>query len=179
VPSIEEVDASVDLETEAYEIVDGQVLVKVGTTDPHGHVVQELSVELGLWARDHGALVRTHTFDLPTTRTRRRQPDVMVVLAEHRDRVDTAGMLGPPDLVVEVLSDSRRSVDLVEKRQEYAGIGVAEYWVVDLLHDEVLIAAPPGAPWRRVRRDQDLASPLLPGFAVPLDRILPPRPTAQ
>ncbi len=174
VPSVEEVDVGVDPELVAYEIVDGQVLPKVSTTFGHSHVVQELSVDVGVWARAHGAWVVTQTFDVRTTRTRRRQPDLLLVLAEHRDRVGPKGMLAAPDLAVEVLSDSRRSVDLADKREEYAAIGVREHWVVDLLHDEARIASPPTAPWRTVRRGEDLTSPLLPGLAVPLDRILPP-----
>jgi Uma2 family endonuclease len=57
-----------------------------------------------------------------TTRTQRRQPDLMVVRAEHRDRITYEGMAGAPDLVVEVLSASTRAVDFGDKRNEYAGL---------------------------------------------------------
>jgi len=83
-------------------------------------------------------------------------------------------MVGPPDLVVEVLSASTRAADLGEKRAEYAAIGVAEYWCVDPDAGEVLVAAPPLAAWRRVRRGEVLASAVLQGFSIPVDRILPP-----
>lgn len=174
IPSVEEVDAGVPPELEAFEIVDGQVLLTVGATDPHQHVVTELGTEFVLWAREHGAVVRPQPFDVRTTRTRRRQPDLMVVLAEHRDRIGRDGMRGAPDLVVEVLSPSTRAVDLGDKREEYAGIGVAEYWCFDTDAGQVLAAAPPDAPWRTVHRGKTLTSTALPDFAVPLDRVLPP-----
>lgn len=44
----------------------------------------------------------------------------------------------PPDLVVEVTSPGTRSLDLVEKREAYADMGVPEYWVVDLTEQRVV-----------------------------------------
>ena len=37
----------------------------------------------------------------------------------------------PPDLVIEVLSDSTERLDRGTKREDYAAHGVAEYWIVD------------------------------------------------
>jgi Uma2 family endonuclease len=59
------------------------------------------------------------------------QPDVLVVLKEHLDRVTKAGIVGAPDLVVEVASPSTARVDLHEKFIAYASAGVPEYWIVN------------------------------------------------
>ncbi len=176
IPSVEEIDAGVPAELEHYEIVDGQVVVMASTSDRHQHVLVELGTEFVLWARERGAVVLSQTFDVRTTRTRRRQPDLMVVLAEPRDRIGHRGMRGAPDLVVEILSPSTRAVDLGPKREEYAGIDVPEYWCIDTDAGQALAAAPPDAPWRILRRVETLTSTALPGFAVPLDRVLPPPP---
>ena len=37
----------------------------------------------------------------------------------------------PPDFVMEVASESTASVDVVQKRAEYAALGIPEYWRVD------------------------------------------------
>ncbi|MEM9164637.1 MAG: Uma2 family endonuclease [Cyanobacteria bacterium P01_F01_bin.4] len=37
----------------------------------------------------------------------------------------------PPNLVVEVVSDSTRRIDYRAKRAEYMVLGIAEYWIVD------------------------------------------------
>ncbi len=174
-PSVEEVEAGIPPETEAYEIVDGRVLLTVGATRPHQHVVNEMGTDLTIWARPRGAVVVPQPFDVRTTPTRQRQPDLLVVLAEHRDRIGHGGMEGPPDLVVEVLSPSTRAVDLGEKRAEYAGIGVGEYLCIDPETGETFTASPPDAPWRRLGRGEVWRSAVLDGFEVPLDRILPPR----
>jgi len=174
IPGVEQVAASIPHEIEAYEIVDGQVLLTVGARRAHQHVVGELGADLTLWARGTGAQVIGQPFDVATTRTRLRQPDLLVVLAEHRDRITDTGMRGAPDLVVEVLSPTTRSTDLRDKPAEYAGLGVAEYWCIDPETGLALVAAPPDAEPHRLGRGDILASPLLPGLAVPLDRILPP-----
>jgi len=37
----------------------------------------------------------------------------------------------PPDLIIEVLSDSTRGIDLITKRADYERFAVREYWAVD------------------------------------------------
>ena len=45
--------------------------------------------------------------------------------------VKLRGVEGPPDLVIEVVSPSNRSRDLLTKRALYGRAGVREYWLVD------------------------------------------------
>jgi Uma2 family endonuclease len=59
------------------------------------------------------------------------QPDVLVVLNEHLDRVTKSGVVGAPDLVVEIASPATARIDLGEKLYAYASAGVTEYWVVN------------------------------------------------
>jgi Uma2 family endonuclease len=58
------------------------------------------------------------------------QPDVFVVLKEHRDRVMETCIVGAPDLVVEIASPSTARHDLGKKLEEYAHAGIPEYWIV-------------------------------------------------
>ncbi len=59
------------------------------------------------------------------------QPDLLVVLREHADRLRETHVEGAPDLVVEVLSPSTAHLDLWQKRYDYAQAGVREYWIAD------------------------------------------------
>lgn len=175
IPSVEEVDALVPPELERYEIVDGAVVLKLVASDAHEHTIVELGTELVLWARPHSAVVRYQLIDVPTTRTRKRQPDILVVLAEHRDRLPPSGvMTGPPDLVVEILSRSTRHVDLGDKRAEYAALGVPEYVCIDPVTGMVRVFTPDLAEPRILDRGEVFISTVLPDFSVPLDRVLPP-----
>ena len=58
------------------------------------------------------------------------QPDLMYVSKERRHIVKRH-VEGPPDLVIEILSESNARRDRVDKLNLYAETGVAEYWIVD------------------------------------------------
>ncbi len=45
--------------------------------------------------------------------------------------ITASNVQGPPDLVVEILSESNTEHDLKLKRKIYAKHGVREYWIVD------------------------------------------------
>jgi Uma2 family endonuclease len=88
--------------------------------------------------------------------------------------------LGPPDgplqgarLVMEIVSgdEKDRKRDLVEKRADYARIGVSEYWIVDPKTETIqVLTLPAGKSKYAVHGDfkpgQQATSVLLPGFAV-------------
>ncbi len=59
-----------------------------------------------------------------------REPDIVVMLAAHRDRAHDAYFEGA-DLVVEVVSEDDPQPDLVTKRDEYARAAIPEYWIVE------------------------------------------------
>ena len=67
-----------------------------------------------------------------------REPDIVVILHAHDDRVGEQFSDGA-DLVVEVLSASNRDHDLETKRAEYAAAGIAEYWVVDPAEGRIVV----------------------------------------
>ncbi|TAF76332.1 MAG: Uma2 family endonuclease [Bacteroidetes bacterium] len=56
------------------------------------------------------------------------QPDIMIVCDP--DMLDERGCNGPPDMIIEILSESNRKHDLVTKYNLYEEAGVSEYWVV-------------------------------------------------
>jgi Uma2 family endonuclease len=56
------------------------------------------------------------------------QPDICVICDPAK--LDDAGCLGAPDLVVEILSPSTAKKDLNEKFKIYEESGIREYWVV-------------------------------------------------
>jgi Uma2 family endonuclease len=58
------------------------------------------------------------------------QPDVMFVSHERRGILNDF-VEGPPDLVVEVVSEGSRHYDRVAKLQWYRDYHVREYWVID------------------------------------------------
>lgn len=103
------------------------------------------------------------------------EPDVLFVASASSGRMRKRYVAGAPDLVIEVLSPSTRSVDLTKKHRLYEAHGVPEYWIVDPVAEalEVHRAATPGGPWAlaaslsRAAGDV-LRTPCLPGLEIPL-----------
>jgi len=58
------------------------------------------------------------------------QPDVVYVSIERRAIIQEKGLVGAPDLVVEVLSPSTEARDRGVKWRRYAAAGVPHYWLL-------------------------------------------------
>lgn len=103
-----------------------------------------------------------------------REPDVAFVRPERIRSVQ--GQPAGADLVVEVVSQGRenRERDYVQKREEYAAAGIAEYWIVDPQERRVIILVLDGAVYCEqgiYRPGETAASHSLPGFAVPVQEL--------
>ena len=59
------------------------------------------------------------------------QPDVVVLLKASREKLKKRHIVGPPDLVVEVVSPGSETHDRYRKIAAYARGGVPEYWIAD------------------------------------------------
>jgi len=104
-------------------------------------------------------------------------PDLILIADDQTEILTDKNVQGAPALVVEVLSPSTRRRDIGIKRQLFDRAGVREYWVVDGTLDRLEIHRRDAG---RVLRLADqiaaeaggvLTTPILPGFAFPLDRL--------
>jgi Uma2 family endonuclease len=106
------------------EWVDGEVVVSPPNNAGHGVSAARLAAALG------GALPELQVgndIGLWLPHNRLRGPDLMVFAS----LPTTTFVEEPPILVVEVLSPSTRSEDLLRKGPEYAAAGIGQFWVVD------------------------------------------------
>ena len=65
------------------------------------------------------------------------EPDLCFITNQRRHIVKEKFIDGPPDLIVEVISESNRTHDTVVKFRNYAQHGVTEYWLVDPRDNEI------------------------------------------
>lgn len=65
------------------------------------------------------------------------QPDVMI-LCDRRKDIERC-IMGAPDFVLEVLSDSTRKKDMIIKLRKYREAGVREYWMIDKKNEKVIV----------------------------------------
>lgn len=108
-----------------------------------------------------------------------------LVLGETRRRCDRAIWIGwdhapeetaLPEIAVEFVSPRKRDAvrDYATKRQEYLAAGIREYWIIDRFQRNMTIHKPgaEGFTTTVVPEAQTYQTDLLPGFVLPLARIL-------
>lgn len=101
-----------------------------------------------------------------------RQPDVTVYRKPPLVK-DDPWDVWVPQVVVEVVDEETRHVDLVLKPEEYMAFGVAEYFAVDAAENRVLVfeAGASGGP-TAFRSEDRFSSRALPGFVLDVGRVL-------
>ncbi|MGH8907187.1 MAG: Uma2 family endonuclease [Egibacteraceae bacterium] len=157
------------------ELIGGELIVSPAPHTRHQLVVVELTTDVGIYTRVHGGRVFCALFDVYFSHDDDVEPDVLYIRPEHLHRIEDKFLRGAPDIVVEVSSPSTRRIDLGRKLALYERYGVPEYWYVDLKTDAIrvyrLTDGAYGDPLI-LKRGDALTSPLLPGFAVPIDQLL-------
>ncbi|MFN8528284.1 MAG: Uma2 family endonuclease [Anaerolineae bacterium] len=151
------------------EWVRGFVIKMSPTTDRHWELVFYLGLLLKAYLelRPIGT-VRGEPFVMKLSKDSRREPDLMVILQEHANRLTTTHLQGPADICIEVVSPESYQRDRVDKLYEYQKGGVTEYWIIDPHKQEALF-------YRRDKAGVYVGQPLegehyrplaLPGFAL-------------
>ena len=164
-----------------YEIIGGQLVVSPSPSTRHQRISNRLNRALEAFLESTGTGevfdapldVRLSFYDVV-------QPDLLVVLNDRREIIQEQGIVGPPNLVVEILSPSSKMTDRVDKAALYARSGVEEYWIVDPIDETMTVYGLDGdrfAPSATLERNDDLYSIVLAGFVLDLDTIFP-EPTA-
>jgi Uma2 family endonuclease len=155
-----------------YEILNGELVIGGAPRVRHQEAVHVLLEHFRPWVRRHGGAAFTGMgIEIGGQQL---IPDLFFIGPDRAGELDADGCRVPPDLVAEVTSPGTRSVDLHEKRDIYARIGVGEYWVVDLTREVVLVHRRDEAGAFAVTEHTDgtLSTPAAPGLAVPVDEVL-------
>ena len=67
------------------------------------------------------------------------QPDLLVACDLVNNVTEKGRYMGTPSLVLEILSDSTRSKDMIDKLNTYRLSGVREYWIIDPKQENIMI----------------------------------------
>ena len=149
--TVDDLDDFPEGSTTRYELVDGALLVSAEPSLEHQRVNLALARLLQDAAPDE--LEVFLPVDLRLSPVRQIAPDVTVVRRE-----DASGrrLAGTPLLVVEVLSPSTRTVDLVLKRRVLEEAGVPSYWLVDPDDGVITVLELTDGAYREVARGDDV-----------------------
>ncbi|MBN3580987.1 Uma2 family endonuclease [Algoriphagus aestuarii] len=98
------------------------------------------------------------------------QPDICVV--GDRSKLDEAGCLGAPDLIVEVLSPGSNKKELKNKYEVYEESSVQEYWIIHPSEETLVIynlVEGKYQPSKLFSHGDIIKSEVLPGFELDLE----------
>jgi Uma2 family endonuclease len=115
-----------------YEIVDGELFVSPAPRTLHQIIVVNLLTTLNLYVRQHRlGRVFVAPYDVVLAPGTVLEPDVLFVSTSRLHNIGGDNLSGPPDLAVEVISESTKRLDREVKLKQYALYGVSECWLVD------------------------------------------------
>ena len=117
---------------ERWELIDGELLMAPSPREAHQSVQVDLGAPMHLYVRENDlGKVYFAPFDVVLSDTDIVQPDLLFVSKDRLHIITADNVQGPPDLVVEIRSESTARRDWTVKRELYALHGVKEYWIVD------------------------------------------------
>ncbi|MBX2891201.1 MAG: Uma2 family endonuclease [Saprospiraceae bacterium] len=123
-----------------YELINGEIMRRASPNSPHQRVSFKLSVEFGIYNKKKKAgEFFTAPFDVFfDEHTAEVQPDLLFVSNERSFIVQpNNGIVGAPDLIVEIISPGTVDRDRIMKKDVYERFAVKEYWVVDPAYKSV------------------------------------------
>jgi Uma2 family endonuclease len=156
-----------------YELIEGELFVAPAPNTEHQRKAFRLSRILADHAERHDlGEVFIAPYDVVLDDSTVLEPDIMFVSKSRQSIVTAACIEGAPDLVVEVLSDSSRTIDRFVKRDRYAEFGVPEYWLLEPFEPRIEILRLEGRKYRLMGSfgpaDTLHASPVFPELRLPM-----------
>ena len=115
-----------------YQIINGDLFVNPAPIPRHQRISKKLQMTLIRALEEEGkGEVYNAPIDVILGRHNIVQPDLLFIRTERLKIIGPKNIVGPPDLIVEILSSSTRRTDVLVKSKTYAKFGVTFYWVVD------------------------------------------------
>jgi len=158
-----------------HEIIDGEHVVSPAPFPKHQIVAGHIHGILYDYLRQHPiGHVLMAPCDVVFAADNVLEPDILYIKNERWSIVGPKYIEAAPDLAVEVISETRRRRDEVDKRAVYERFGVIEYWIADPERQTIKIhrrgergAYQPAIELRADRADM-LKSPFFPGLSIDL-----------
>jgi Uma2 family endonuclease len=149
----------------------GKVISIVSNNIQHNAILVLLTTLLNLFlsARSIGRLLSASVPMYISDQQPAREPDLLIILNEHVNRIQPTYLNGLADIVIEVISPESSIRDRGDKFDEYESAGVPEYWLLDPKRTEATIyvlGADGAYRPRPLDSEGRLTSSLLTGFAL-------------
>ena len=164
-------------EDKRYEIIEGDLYMVPSPFTKHQRISRNLEYILLAFVRQKGlGEIFYAPCDVVLSEYDIVQPDILFISTERSGIITEKNIQGAPDLVVEILSRSRKHIDKKLKYRLYARSGVKEYWIIDPDKEtlEVFTLKAEGYKSEGIYGKKDkLGSPLLKGFSANMNDVFP------
>jgi Uma2 family endonuclease len=146
----------------------------------HQKISWNLSREIGVYLKDKKCQAFSAPFDVRLLVKSRRneeiftvvQPDICVIC--DLEKLDDAGCIGAPDLIIEILSKGNNKKELKNKYEVYEESGVKEYWIIHPEEQTLLINKLVDDKYissRLLTNGDEITTSILPGFVLNLNDV--------
>ena len=126
---------------ERWELIDGVPYAMAAPVIAHQSALSDIGIQIGQFLRRKKCKMFFAPTDVRLNADTRDntvvQPDLLIVC--DKSKIDEKGIIGAPDMVVEVLSPSTASHDMITKFMLYLKASVREYWIVDPVTGTVVV----------------------------------------
>jgi len=158
-----------------YELIEGTLFMNPSPHQPHQECLGEIHLWLRLRLDDRrpSCKVFIAPFDVYLRDDIIVQPDLLVLLPEHLNRLAKDGVHGAPSVVIEIASPGTATYDRHDKLLAYAKAAVGEYWLVDPIAKTLEILVLRGGRYHThalLDGPADVPSPALGMLAGPVSR---------
>ena len=158
-----------------YELVEGVVVMPPSPRMRHQAVTMEIIRQLNVFLTRHPIGQLLAETDMHLGRAKGRdfvyRPEVLFMTAEHWARAGDR-LVGPPALVVEVVSQGSRRYDRITKKADYERFGVLEYWLMDPERDAMTFWRLRAGRYVEIEPEgKRFASEAIPGFVLDLAKV--------
>lgn len=126
------------------EFIDGEIILLGSPNFAHQEISGSLYIIFSKYLKDKKCKVVYAPFDVHFYKPGINDPDVcqpdLLIACDIEEKLDEKGRyMGTPSLVVEIISPSTRSVDMVKKLNTYMLSGVKEYWLADPKQKTIIV----------------------------------------
>jgi|SRR5690554_902565 len=126
------------------EFINGEIYLLSSPTIGHQEILGRLYLIFSEFFKNKKCRVFLAPFDVHFKKQEIKEPDVMqpdlLVACDLENNVTENGRyMGTPSLVVEILSKSTRTKDMIDKLNTYRLSGVREYWIVDGKQENIMV----------------------------------------
>ncbi len=128
------------------ELINGEIYLLASPDIAHQELLGRLHLIFNEFFQDQKCRVFFAPFDVHFHKKGFKEPDVMqpdlLVACDLEGNITEKGRyMGTPALVLEILSESTKTKDMIDKLNSYRLSGVEEYWIVDPGQENVMLYA--------------------------------------